>query len=53
MPTYQYRCDDCRHTFTVVESIDSHRKPAACPKCRSRRTQQVLSPSYVKTIKKS
>lgn len=53
MPTYQYRCNDCRHAFTRIESITSHSKGVACPRCRSRKTQQVLSASYVKTTKKS
>lgn len=53
MPTYQYRCNDCRNTFRVLEAISSHSKPAPCPKCKSRKTQQVMSASYVKTTKKS
>jgi len=53
MPTYQYRCNDCKHSFKVIEPISAHVKAAPCPRCRSRKTQQQLSASYVKTTKKS
>lgn len=54
MPTYEYRCNDCRHTFRVIEPISKHAGTrTACPKCRSSKTQQVLSASYVKTTRKS
>ncbi len=54
MPTYEYRCDDCRRTFSVIQPISAHDpRPPACPKCRSRRTARIFSPAYVKTVKKS
>ena len=54
MPTYEYRCNDCHHTYRVIEAISKHAaKAAACPRCKSSKTQQVLSASYVKTTRKS
>ncbi len=54
MPTYEYRCDKCRRSFTVVQAMSAHGSRApACPKCRSRSTRQLLAPPYVKTVRKS
>ena len=34
MPTYTYRCLDCRKSFEIFLSYDDYgRKPVACPKC--------------------
>ena len=54
MPSYDYQCEKCRKRFAVVQRISEHtgRSPA-CPKCKSRRTRQLLSPFYAKTVKKS
>ncbi len=54
MPTYEYQCQQCGKRFTVVEAISAHGARApACPKCRSKRTRQLLSTFYAKTVKKS
>jgi putative FmdB family regulatory protein len=56
MPTYEYRCTDCGERFTRLESIQQHdrQRPApACPKCRSPDVERVLTPVFVKTIRKS
>lgn len=54
MPTYEYRCENCRKRFTKVESISSHSsKRPMCPKCKSKRVSQVFAPFYAKTVKKS
>jgi putative FmdB family regulatory protein len=54
MPTYEYRCAKCTNHFVRNESIVAHgRKKAPCPKCKSVAVSQVLTPSYVKTVKKS
>lgn len=55
MATYEYRCDGCRKTFTVSQSIVQHEaKPKpACPKCKSRKTRQQFGSFFVKTASKS
>jgi putative FmdB family regulatory protein len=54
VPTYEYQCQRCRTRFTVVQRMSAHtRGRAACPKCHSRETRQLLSAFYAKTIKKS
>jgi putative FmdB family regulatory protein len=56
MPTYDYRCQACKRTFTLArtwEEFDKQRKPK-CPKCRkSGQVQQLLGGVLVKTSKKS
>jgi putative FmdB family regulatory protein len=54
MPTYDYRCEQCGKRYSVVQRISEHpvRAPA-CPKCKSRRTRQVLGSFFAKTVKKS
>jgi putative FmdB family regulatory protein len=54
MPTYDYKCGKCGKKFTVVQRISEHKRRApACPKCKSRNTEQLLSAFYAKTAKKS
>ena len=54
MPSYEYRCGKCGKRFEVVQRISAHtgRSPA-CPKCKSRRTRQLLTSFFAKTGKKS
>ncbi len=33
MPTYQYECDGCGHTFDILQSIVD-KKLRTCPKCK-------------------
>jgi putative FmdB family regulatory protein len=44
MPRYDYRCKDCRHTFTVVylsyEDVDQ--KSPICPKCASTELSRLI-----------
>lgn len=54
MPTYEYECRKCRKRFAIVEPISAHHaRTPACPKCKSRSTQQVLSAFFAKTVRKS
>ena len=54
MPTYQYRCEECRKTFERTETISPHEaaKPQ-CPKCGSKKVSAVPSRVCVVTSKKS
>jgi len=54
MPTYEYKCEQCRRHFTRLESIAEHgRRRPACPKCKSKKVTQLLAPFYAKTVRKS
>lgn len=54
MPIYEYRCAKCRARFSRQEEIEEHtRKRPSCPNCKSRAVEQVLSPFFAKTVRKS
>ena len=54
MPIYEYRCTECDTRFSQQEGIEEHgRKRPACPKCKSRAVEQVFSPFFAKTVRKS
>jgi putative FmdB family regulatory protein len=55
MPTYEFECRQCGETFTRTETFAEHdrRKTNKCPKCSSRKVEQLISPAFVKTSKKS
>lgn len=43
MPIYEYRCNDCGHTFDVIQKV-SDPPITACTKC-SGPTNKVISPA--------
>jgi putative FmdB family regulatory protein len=54
MPTYEYRCPECKKQFSVILSIKEHDgKKAKCPKCGGKKPDQILTAFQVKTSKKS
>jgi putative FmdB family regulatory protein len=54
MPTYEYRCRDCHHVFDRIEPLAEHgRTHPECPKCKSRKVEQVFTPFFAKTSHKS
>jgi len=54
MPIYEYRCIKCRKRFSQQEGIAEHgRRRPTCPKCKSRAVEQVYSPFFAKTVRKS
>ena len=54
MATYEYRCEKCGETFTRTEHISEHGSTVpACPKCKSKRVQPLMSAFYAQTSKKS
>ena len=54
MPTYEYRCRDCHHVFDRTEPLAEHgRTHPECPKCKSRKVEQVFTPFFAKTSHKS
>lgn len=54
MPTYEYRCKACDHRFIEIMTIREHDafKPK-CPKCTSRKVEQMYSAFFAKTSRKS
>lgn len=54
MPTYEFRCEKCNRKFTLILSIGEYEKGKfRCPKCKSTRVQQEITPFQVKTSRKS
>ncbi len=54
MPLYEYRCQECRKVFSLrLHIIEHEKKRPKCPKCSSRKLEQVYSPFFAKTAKKS
>lgn len=55
MPTYEYRCKACKHTFSVVQTIAKHDKgKPPCPKCKKKKeVTQLISSFSVQTSRKS
>jgi putative FmdB family regulatory protein len=54
MPTYVYRCEQCKDTFERIETISEHgaAKPS-CPQCGSDQVEGVPAPFVAMTGKKS
>jgi putative FmdB family regulatory protein len=54
MPTYDFRCDKCKKKFTLIMAISEYEKTKIrCPKCKSTRVKQQITPFQVVTSKKS
>jgi putative FmdB family regulatory protein len=54
MPTYEYVCKECKKTFTVILTIAEHESTrVACPKCKSKKTEQQFASFFAVTSKKS
>lgn len=54
MPTYEYVCKECKKRFTRILSIAEYEKTRpACPKCKSRKIEQVPAAFFAVTAKKS
>ena len=54
MPSYEFQCKKCGERFVVRAHISEiARRPAACPKCKSRVVERLLSAFYARTPRKS
>ena len=54
MPTYEYECNACKNTFSLVRTLAEHEKGnVTCPKCQSKDVKQLLSAFRSKTSRKS
>lgn len=43
MPTYDYQCDACEHTFELFQSITESPKKK-CPECGRRKLRRLIGP---------
>jgi putative FmdB family regulatory protein len=60
MPTYEYRCLDCHEVWERTENMAEHEQvagrdvaPPQCPRCQGVNVEQVFSPFFAKTSRKS
>jgi len=55
MPTYEYRCKNCGRTFEKRMTFGQHQRRSnpSCPKCKSRKVEQLLSRFQAVTSKKT
>jgi len=54
MPSYEFICEKCKKAFTLIISISEYeKKKFRCPKCKSTRVKQQITPFQVVTSKKS
>jgi len=53
MPHYEYHCEACKKDFELFLTLHEHEEPIKCPKCGSRKVQQLMSAVMVVTSKKS
>jgi putative FmdB family regulatory protein len=54
MPTYEFVCEKCNKPFTKTMSIsDYEKKKHGCPKCKSKKTKQQITPFQTVTSRKS
>ncbi len=54
MPTYDFRCGNCRKKYSLTMTISARgQKRIKCPKCGSSKAEAVFSPFFAKTSRKS
>ncbi len=54
MPVYEYKCEKCGETFSLVMGIKEKEKTEIkCPKCQSNQIKPVYSTFFAVTSKKS
>ena len=57
MPTYSFECLKCGHKFDETMPVTAYEKKEAkgfsCPKCRSKKVEQLVVGFMVQTSKKS
>ena len=54
MPTYDFYCEKCDKSFTIIISIsDYEKKKFNCPKCKGKKLKQRVTSFQTVTSKKS
>jgi putative FmdB family regulatory protein len=47
MPTYEYKCNQCEHTFETIRSYRERETEIDCPKCGLASTRVYSAPAVV------
>ncbi|SPD72048.1 putative regulatory protein (CxxC_CxxC_SSSS) [uncultured Desulfobacterium sp.] len=54
MPTYEFKCDKCGNSYTLLLTLAEYeKKNFRCPKCKSKNVKQQISSFQTITAKKS
>ena len=54
MPTYEFQCQACGEEFSQIMTIsEKSKKKPSCPKCKSRKVNQLISGFTAITSRKS
>ncbi|MGD9058388.1 MAG: zinc ribbon domain-containing protein [Desulfobacterales bacterium] len=54
MPTYEFYCEGCKKSFTIILSISEYEKQKySCPECKAKKLKQQISSFQTVTSKKS
>ena len=54
MPTYEFICEKCKKSFTLMMKIAEYeKKKFRCPKCKSKKVKQQVSSFQTITSSKS
>ena len=54
MPTYEFVCEKCGKSFSVIISLsDYEKKKYKCPKCESKKVKQQITSFQAVTSRKS
>jgi putative FmdB family regulatory protein len=54
MPTYEFLCEKCKKSFTLILKLSEYeKKNYRCPKCKSKKLTQKVSAFQTITSKKS
>jgi len=54
MPTYEFLCEKCKKSFSLILSVAEYeKKKFRCPKCKSLKVKQQISVFQAVTSKKS
>ena len=43
MPLYEYRCEECGHQFTLLQSVHVRPGETICPKCGTQNNHRLFS----------
>ncbi len=43
MPLYRYQCDECSHSFSQLEPVNTSNKTRTCESCGSKRARRLPS----------
>ena len=54
MPTYEFYCEECKESFSVILSISEYEEEKySCPKCKTKKVKQQITSFQAVTSKKS